>query len=158
MGEPHVVSALREKRAAISGVIVDLEKRIAQHRADLVHLDATLRLFAPELEPESIAPKKPAAARSHYFATGELARRCLDTLRVAEGRVIAAEEIAVAAMRDKGLDPEDRKIRSDFIQRVLNTLTALKGKGTVEKVGNGLGARWRLPAEPAAYAARARCQ
>ena len=157
MGELHVVSALREKRAALSGAIVDLEKRIAQYRADLVHLDATLRLFAPELEPESIAPKKPVA-RSHYFATGELARRCLDTLRVAEGRVIASEEIAVAAMRDKGLDPEDRKIRSDFIQRVLNTLTALKGKGTVEKVGNGLGARWRLAAEPADYAARARCQ
>lgn len=72
---------------------------------------------------------------------------------MAEGRVVAAEEIAVAAMRDKGLDPEDRKTRSDFIQRVLNTLTAQKGKGTVEKIGNGLGARWRLPAEPADHAA-----
>ncbi|CAO3439926.1 hypothetical protein [Azospirillum doebereinerae] len=152
MGEPHVVSALREKRAEISGAILELEKRMAQHRADLVHLDATLRLFAPELEPEGIAPRKPPAARSHYFATGELARRCLDTLRMTEGRVVA-EEIAVAAMRDKGLDPEDRKTRSDFIQRVLNTLTALKGKGTVEKIGNGLGARWRLPAEPAGHAA-----
>lgn len=57
---------------------------------------------------------------------------------MAEGRVVAAEEIAVVAMRDKGLDPEDRKTRSDFIQRVLNTLTAQKGKGTVEKIGNGL--------------------
>jgi len=56
-------------------------------------------------------------------------------------------------MRDKGLDPENRKTRSDFIQRVLNTLSALKGKGTVEKLGNGLGARWRLPAEPADHAA-----
>ncbi|NYZ17995.1 hypothetical protein HL658_36115 [Azospirillum sp. RWY-5-1] len=158
MGEPHVVSALREKRAEISGVIVELERRIALHRAGLVHLDATLRLFIPDLEPESIPPKKPPAARSHYFATGELARRCLDALRVAEGRVVAAEEIAVAALRDKGLDPEDRKTRSDFIQRVLNTLTTLKGKGTVEKVGHGLGARWRLPAEPADHAAWARCQ
>ncbi|CAO3414037.1 hypothetical protein [Azospirillum doebereinerae] len=126
---------------------------MSQHRADLVHLDATLRLFAPELELESITPKKPPAGRSHYFATGELARRGLEALRMAEGRVVAAEEIAVAAMRDKGLDPEDRKIRSDFIQRVLNTLTALKSKGTVEKIGNGLGARWRLPAEPADHAA-----
>ncbi|KAA0567874.1 hypothetical protein [Azospirillum sp. Sh1] len=153
MGEPHVVSALREKRAEISGAILELENRMAQHRADLVHLDATLRLFAPELEPESIVPKKPPAARSHYFATGELARRCLEALRMAEGRVVAAEEIAVAAMRDKGLDPEDRKTRSDFIQRVLNTLTAQKGKGTVEKIGNGLGVRWRLPSEPADHAA-----
>ena len=32
MGEPHVVSALREKRAEISGAILELEKRMAQHR------------------------------------------------------------------------------------------------------------------------------
>ncbi len=107
MGEPHVVRALREKRAEISGAILELEKRMSQHRADLVHLDATLRLFAPELEPESIAPKKPLAARSHDFATGELTRRCLEALRMAEGCVVAAEEIAGAAMRDKGLDPQD---------------------------------------------------
>ncbi|WP_148219586.1 hypothetical protein [Azospirillum sp. B510] len=50
-------------------------------------------------------------------------------------------------------NPEDRKTRSDFAQRVLNTLTVQKGKGTVEKIGNGLRARWRLPAEPADHAA-----
>lgn len=47
MGEPHVVSALREKRAEISGVIVELERRIALHRADLVHLDANLAPVRP---------------------------------------------------------------------------------------------------------------
>jgi hypothetical protein len=48
MAEPHVVAALKDKRAELSGSIADLEKRIGQHRADLLHVDAVLRLFAPE--------------------------------------------------------------------------------------------------------------
>ena len=34
MGEPHVISALRDKRAEISGEILKLEKDIAQRRAE----------------------------------------------------------------------------------------------------------------------------
>ena len=57
MGDIILISGLTAKRAELSGVIADLEKRIAQHRADLVHIDAVLRLYAPEVEPEAIAPK-----------------------------------------------------------------------------------------------------
>src|SRR5688572_20500835 len=117
MGEILVVSTLRDKRAELSGAIADLERRLAQYRADLVHVDAVLRLFAPDLEPETIVSKRPAPARSRYFADGELTRRCLDTLRRAQGQPVAAEQIAEAAMADKGLDPADRKTRSDFIRR-----------------------------------------
>ena len=83
MAEPHVVTALRDKRAELSGTIADLEKRIGRHRADLQHVDAVLRLFAPDLEPEAIAPK--AVRRSNeWFRPGELARMVLDILRAGE--------------------------------------------------------------------------
>jgi hypothetical protein len=36
MGEALAVGALKEKRAELSGIIVDLEKQINRHRADLV--------------------------------------------------------------------------------------------------------------------------
>lgn len=36
MVEPHVVNALREKRAEIAGIIDDMERRIAQHLPDVV--------------------------------------------------------------------------------------------------------------------------
>jgi hypothetical protein len=87
--------------------------------------------------------------RSRNFAEGELTRRCLDALRMADGHLVAAEDIALAAMQDKGLDPADRATRSDFIRRMRYTLTSLRAKGLVEKVGHGLGARWKLPDEPA---------
>src|SRR3954452_13744875 len=66
MAEPHVVVALRDKRAELSGGIADLEKRIGQHRADLLHVDAVLRLFAPDLEPAAI-PSKAVRQPSGWF-------------------------------------------------------------------------------------------
>jgi len=48
MEERHVVSALVNKRAEIAGMIARAEQQLGQFRADLVHLDAAIRLFAPE--------------------------------------------------------------------------------------------------------------
>jgi hypothetical protein len=57
MAESHVISALVSKRAEIAGMIARTEQQLCQFRADLVHLDATTRLFAPELEPKAIPPR-----------------------------------------------------------------------------------------------------
>src|SRR3954464_14477522 len=82
MAEAHVVAALKDKRAELSGSIADLEKRISQHRADLLHVDAVLRLFAPELEPSTILPRAGRRPNS-WFKPGELARLVLEVLRTA---------------------------------------------------------------------------
>ena len=58
MVEPHVISALRLKRAEISGHIHDLEKRIARQRANLANFDATIKLFSPDTNPDAIPPKR----------------------------------------------------------------------------------------------------
>ena len=58
MAESHVVSALVNKRAEIAGMITRTEQQLGQFRADLVHLDATIRLFAPEMEPKTIPAKR----------------------------------------------------------------------------------------------------
>jgi hypothetical protein len=72
MADPHVISALRVKRAEVAGLIDALERELAQQRADLVHLDSVLRLFQPERDPTEIRPKR-SVHRNRYFATGELA-------------------------------------------------------------------------------------
>jgi len=53
MAESHVVSALANKRAEVAGAIARTQQQPGQFRADLVHLDATIRLFAPAMEPEA---------------------------------------------------------------------------------------------------------
>ena len=51
MADPHVISALREKRALVAGLIEKLERKLEQHRADLTHIDGVLRLFQPDRDP-----------------------------------------------------------------------------------------------------------
>ena len=115
MAESHVVSALVSKRAEIAGLIARTERQLGQFRADLVHLDATLRLFAPGLEPKTI-PAKRIRQADLWFEHGELPRRVLDALRRAEAP-IHAPDVVRAVMIDKGLDPADReKLRSGSVE------------------------------------------
>ena len=140
MADPHVVSALKHKRAEIAGLIFVKEREIEQLRADLVHLDATLRLFAPTLVPDEIPTR--VSRRMSHFAPGELSRRVFDTLR--ERGETTAGDLAAEAMRDKGIAESDRATYRDFTNRLITTLHRLRKRGSVEPIGRGRGVRWRL--------------
>ena len=85
MADLHVISALREKRAIVAGVIEKLERKLEQYRADLTHIDGVLRLFQPDRDPDEIKPKRAYAKRTRYFVRNELGRLCMDALRNAPG-------------------------------------------------------------------------
>ncbi|WP_428491809.1 hypothetical protein [Rhodopila sp.] len=142
MSNSFVISGLVEKRAELSGLITDLEERTHQARADMAHIDAALKLFDPDSVPQNIRPKAPAAARSGFFANGEISRRCREAVRRANGDPISAEDIVRWTMSEKGLDPEDAKIRYNMIKRFLGALHRLQMSGAIGKIGHGLGARW----------------
>ena len=74
MSNAYVISGLTVKRAEVSGTIADLQERIRQERANLAHIDATLRLFDPDAKPEAIPSKRPASLHG-WFANGEISRR-----------------------------------------------------------------------------------
>lgn len=58
---------------------------------------------------------------------------------------VTSQEIAVEAMREKGLDPEnDRVTRTDFVWRVTLQLNDMVRKGKIEKTGRGRAMRWIL--------------
>ena len=77
-------------------MITRTEQQLGQFRADLVHLDATIRLFAPEMEPKTI-PAKRIRQSDLWFEQGELSRRVLDALRRA-GEPIRAPDLVRAVM------------------------------------------------------------
>jgi hypothetical protein len=111
MTASHVISALRLKRAEISGHIHDLEKRIAGQRANLANLDATIRLFSPGTNPDAIPPKR-AYRRTRYFAHNELSGLTQDALRTASGPLTSAEK-AAAVMQAKGMPSGDAAFRGN---------------------------------------------
>jgi hypothetical protein len=145
MGDTFLISGLREKRSAVAGQIVDLRRQADKLQADLMHIDAVLKLYG--LEPAEIPTKGRMPVRSTYFGRNELSRRCRDQLR--EKGTIRADDVAVQAMRDKGMDPDaDRKTRADFIRRILVSLHDLRKAGYVDKIGHGRGVRWVAKAPP----------
>jgi hypothetical protein len=53
----RVVGALGTKRAELGGIVRQLEQELVQKRTNLAHLDATMRLFDPDIQPKEIRPK-----------------------------------------------------------------------------------------------------
>ena len=146
MGDTFIISGLCEKRSAVAGQIVELRRQLDRLQADLFHVDAVLRLYG--VVPGDIPTKGRVPVRSGYFGRNEITRRCYDAMR--EHGMISANDVAVKAMRDKGLDPiAEAKLRVSFSQRILTSLHDLRRAGKVERIGNGPGVRWKIaPTEP----------
>lgn len=142
MTELHVISALRAKRAEISGYIHDLEKKVATWRARLAHIDASIKIFSPETDPEAIPPRR-TYRRSGYFRKGEFARLCLDELRRAAGHPITTAAIVAGIIRTKGL-PDDPALAVVLTERVLSYLRVKRKAGVVTKIGTSRDAKWGL--------------
>jgi hypothetical protein len=143
MTEPHVLSALRLKRAEISGHIHDLEKRIARQRASLANLDATIKLFSPGTNPDAIPPKR-VYRRTRYFAHNELSRLTQDAMRTASRRLTSAE-IAAVVMQAKGMAPGDAAFKEIVVARALTVLRRLVKRGTAVKSGTSRNAKCVVP-------------
>src|ERR1700687_4250380 len=143
MTETHVVSAPRAKRAEISGYIHELEKKIGRLRASLLHVDASLRLFSPDADPDAIPPKRPYR-RTRYFASRELSRRCLDTLREANPTPMTTAQIAVIIMLAKGYPADDDALKAVVIEMVVTVLRRLCKRDSVVKSGTSRDAQWVL--------------
>jgi hypothetical protein len=130
MTNSHVVSALRLKRAEISGHVHDLEKRIARQRANLANLDATIKLFSPSTNPDAIPPKR-AYRRTRYFAHNELSRLIQDALRTAS-RPLTSAQMAAAVMQAKGNASRDDAAFKDVVAVwALTVLRRLRKRGAV---------------------------
>ena len=144
MADPHVITALREKRALVSGLIERLERKLEQHRADLTHIDGVLRLFQPDREPEEIKPRRAYAKRTRYFARNELSRLCSDALREAKDELITTEAIAASVIDAKGFDSGDRAMQKAIRDQVLTVMRSFRKQSIVEQIGLGRGLRWKL--------------
>lgn len=89
-GNTFVISGLKEQRATIAGRMVDLRRELDKLQADLVDVDAVLRLY--DVESAEIPTKDRMPVRSAYFRRNEISRRCRDMLR--EKGSIWADDVA----------------------------------------------------------------
>ena len=140
MGEPHVLSALRDKRSELAGMVKQLEQRLVKHRIDLTHIDATMRLFDPDIRPGEIRPKQPRA-RSVWFRQGECLRLIYDELRDAP-QPLTTRELAERIMRVKAMPTIDDRRRELIQKTILGSLN--RARETIARVDTEGVVSWQL--------------
>jgi hypothetical protein len=123
MAEPHVISALRAKRAYLDGELLEVERQAARLRADLAAIDRALKVFDPNIQLTAIRPVVRRASPK-FFKRGELTRAALDTLRRAEKpltfreiaeRLVSEHKLNVTAPH--GMRGLVAKVRNSFAKR-----------------------------------------
>lgn len=140
MAEPHVISALSNKRAELAAIVSQLERQLAQQQADLAHLDATMRLFDPNMRPDKLRPKQPRT-RSVWFRPGECLRLIDDALREA-AQPMTTHQLAERIIRVKALPIADDRQRALVQKTILGSLN--RAKETIVRVEVAGVVSWRL--------------
>ena len=138
MAELHVVSALVAKRGEVAGQAEQCHRELQRLAAELGHLDATIRLFAPAYDLGGI-PRRTRRRGQRWFGSGECQRLVLEVLRDA-GAPLSDQGVTVAVATRKGVQdrPEVLAVLQKTTVAVLRRLT---GKGAARAVALADGVR-----------------
>jgi len=125
MSESHAISALRRKRAELSGELIGLEKQRRALAARINHVDEALKLFGFKGDPNDIPARR---KRGWMFKRGQLKRMVLVILRESP-RALENRDIAAIVVRNMGWDSSDDELQALIAGKVkdvrkrLNRLT-----------------------------------
>lgn len=145
MGENVTIVQLRAKQAQLQDHIGYLERKLEEARADLIHVNAVLRLF--EL-PEGGQPLEfPVHMNlSRLFDRGELMALAKAAMTTGNGAPINTREIAAFVIRHKGWDLKDPVLRHAVAHRLVYVLAKAARRGVVTSPGYEKGVRlWSQP-------------
>jgi len=140
MSELPIVSSLREKRLELAGILDDLERQANARRADLAHLDATIRLFDPN---DVLVAAQPARRRRYneWFRPGECRRKIHDVLCDA-AEPMTTREIVEKIISARGLSSDDARARELIHKTVLGSLN--RATDTIARTQAAGSAAWRV--------------
>jgi hypothetical protein len=141
-----VLSGLIRKRQEIEAELDASQARTRQLVLDIDALDATIRLFAPDID-LSIVKVRPTPRR-HEAHRGDTSRLILALLREA-GEPLSHREITVRVMQHRGLNLADKALTLTMRTRIGASLRGLRERGRlVSGEGKGSGVRWSIGALP----------
>src|SRR4051794_6321611 len=141
MADGLATAALARKRAELAGRIGHARAELDAMLASLAALDATLRLFDPELRPQAIRPK-PFPPRRGPEQPGMRVRDLLGTLRET-GRPMTTREVAERLLAGRAVDND--KLVSRGSEIVGAALRKLRARGGVTyETGPGNRGLWTL--------------
>lgn len=98
MAEPHVVSALREKLARLKGERENVHFRMVSLRIEIASVETCLKLFAQDIDPETIPAKITFGRSPADLPKGAYTRTALEILREA-GEPLSSQELAACVLQ-----------------------------------------------------------
>jgi hypothetical protein len=101
MADPHVITALVDKRARIDGEIKMRRYQITKLEMELAHIDAVIRMFRPNYDVTKIATKRTFGKSPAGTRKGDGTRMALTVLREA-GEPLTTNEIAIRVLAKLG--------------------------------------------------------
>jgi hypothetical protein len=139
MENEHIIGGLLRKRADIAGEIAVAHDQLRALHADLAHVEATLRMFQPEIDFSGArVSRKPGPLAAGY---GEMSKGVRNALRESL-EPLTVTQVADIVIQAQGLDGADRMTVK---KRVASALRNLKTRGQAEsRHGVGLELVWRL--------------
>ena len=144
MENEHVLGALVRKRSEIAGQIEHTQAALRKLIVDLDSIDSAIRLFDPDADIVSIAPRQ--YPPRHAAFRGEMMRHVMGCLRSAAGP-ITTRDIALVVMKARGLDPSDAGMLVTIRKRVGACIFKIREAGHVQEVAvTGELKSWKLAA------------
>lgn len=139
LSNKYALAALKKRRADIAGEMAVLASRRLVLKEQLAHVDATLRILDPTIDPKGLPVSRPRK-RVKLFRQGELGRLILAALRRA-GKPLGTHAITAALLEAGGFG---ESARPSLTPRVRGNLAYLESREAVTKEGNGRSATWVL--------------
>ena len=137
-----VLSGLIRKRQEVAAELDAAQSKVRQLILDIDALDATLRLFQPDIDLDVV--KVRPTPRRHEAHRGDTSRLIASLLREA-GEALSHREITVRVMQARGLNLADRALCQTLRDRVGASLRGMRQRGQlVSGEGKGPGVRWGL--------------
>jgi hypothetical protein len=137
MENEHALNALLRKRAELAGQFEHHQAKARQLLIDLDNVDATIRMFDPDVDLADVKPK-PLPPR-HAAYKGEVARIVLGTLREAK-RPCSTQELTMHVMAERGMNTADKRLVRTVTKRVGACLRHHRNKGLLRNT-KGIGDR-----------------
>lgn len=136
MTDTHVVSALKAKRIQLASQIEDYREKMRHAVIALDHVEASLRLFDPDVDMGELGPRK--VPQVLFDTKGDTGRVILDLLRNAT-RPLATSAICDVVMKARGLDTDDKGLCRLMMKRTTANLKHWSAKRGLIRSMPGVG-------------------
>jgi hypothetical protein len=140
MAQSPVLHALHNKYRHIKGELASLDNQCEKLRADMMHLEHTIMLFANDWSGDDLTGKKPHRP-SRWSSRGQGIRTALVILREAAAPM-SGRDIVIAVTRRLDMPLPVPKILYQQSASMNTQLTTRVGKGVVRHEGKPI--RWSL--------------